>query len=76
MSKDLGRTSQENPEKKNFLIFPFRELCPKRLKKKFLFCIYRVFTELRPKVNTFFSGRKNYLTEVKIKYIKFQIMHL
>ena len=29
--------------------------------------LYRVFTEL-----THFSGRKNYLTKLKIKYIKFQ----
>ena len=28
-------------------------------------------TELRPKVNAF-SGRKNYLKELKIKYVKFQ----
>ena len=34
--------------------------------------MYRVFTELLPKVNTTFSGRKNYLTELNIKYVKFQ----
>jgi hypothetical protein len=30
-----------------------------------------VFTELRVK-KMYFSGRKNYLTEPKIKYVKFQ----
>ena len=37
----------------------------------FKLIMYRVFTELRHKVNTF-SGKKNYLTELKIKYVKFQ----
>ena len=33
--------------------------------------MYRVFTELRPKVNAFF-WQKKYITELKIKYVKFQ----
>ena len=44
-----------------------------RLQLPFKKYIYRVllFTELRPK-KTHFSGRKNYLTELKMKYVKFQ----